>query len=98
MFTTKNRKTGVGYTLLELYSEGELIIIAGSDTTAVVILAAFFFNLSGHPEIQERLTRDILDTFSSNEDIRSGTTLQGCKYHTAFLQEAMRMAPPVCHR
>lgn len=84
----------MGYSLPELYAECELLIIAGSDTTAIVFSAAFFY-LARHPEIQEKLAREILSTFSSYDEIKAGPKLQGSKYLTSFLQEAMRMAPPV---
>jgi cytochrome P450 len=77
-----------------LYAECELLIIAGSDTTAIVISAAFFY-LAHNPRIQEKLTREILLAFSSYDEIKAGAKLQDCRYLTAFLHEAMRMAPPV---
>lgn len=94
LFNAKDPETGVGYSLPELYAECELLIIAGSDTTAVVISAAFFY-LSRYPESQEKLAQEILSTFSSYDEIKAGPKLQGCQYLTALLQEAMRMAPPV---
>lgn len=71
-----------------------MLIIAGSDTTAIIISAAFFY-LSRNPEIQEKLAKEIRDTFENYDDIKAGPTLSGCKYLTAFLQEALRMAPAV---
>lgn len=94
LFNAKDPETGHGYSLPELYAECELLIIAGSDTTAIVISAAFFY-LSRHPAIQEKLAREIASTFSSYDEIKAGPKLQNCKYLTAFLHEAMRMAPPV---
>lgn len=94
LFNAKDPETGEGYSLPELYAECELLIIAGSDTTAIVISAAFFY-LSRHPEIQDKLAREILDTFKNYDDIKAGPALNGMKYLTAFLHEAMRMAPPV---
>jgi cytochrome P450 len=41
------------------------------------------------------LANEILSTFSSYDEIASGSKLHSCIYLTAFLQEAMRMTPPV---
>lgn len=94
LFSAKDPETGEGYSLAELYAECEVLLIAGSDTTAIVMSAAMFY-LARHPHIQERLAQEILSTFSSYEEIKAGPKLQGCKYLTAFLHETMRMAPPV---
>jgi cytochrome P450 len=83
-----------GYDLDELYAECELLTIAGSDTTSAVLSAVFFY-LVRRPEIQEKLKEEIFSTFSSYNEIKSGSKLASCKYLTAFLQEAMRMTPPV---
>jgi cytochrome P450 len=94
LFNAKDPETGEGFSNAELYAECELLIIAGSDTTAIVISAAFFY-LARNPEIQDKLAKEIMSTFSSYDEIKAGPKLQGCKYLTAFLMEAMRMAPPV---
>lgn len=94
LFNAKDPETGLGYSLPELYAECELLTIAGSDTTAIVISAAFFY-LSRNPAVQEKVAREILSTFSSYDEIKAGAKLQSCKYLTAFLNEAMRMSPPV---
>lgn len=95
LFKAVDPETGErGYSLDELFGECELLTIAGSDTTSIVLSAAFFY-LARRPEIQAKLANEVLSTFSSYDEIRSGSKLQSCKYLTAFLQEAMRMTPPV---
>lgn len=94
LFNAKDPETGTGYSLSELYAECELLTIAGSDTTAIVISAAFFY-LSRSPEVQKKLAQEIQATFTGYDEIKAGTKLQSCKYLTAFLHEAMRMSPPV---
>ncbi|KAF3027581.1 hypothetical protein E8E12_000202 [Didymella heteroderae] len=94
LFRATDPATGErGYSLDELYGECELLTIAGSDTTSVVLSAAFF-HLARHPRIQRKLSEEILSTFTSREEIRA-SKLHSCKYLTAFLQEAMRTTPPV---
>lgn len=94
LFNAKDPETGTGYSLPELYAECELLIVAGSDTTSIVLSAAYFY-LSRNPEVQERLAREILSTFGSYDEIKSGAKIQSCTYLTAILMEAMRMTPPV---
>ncbi|KAF1933771.1 cytochrome P450 67 [Didymella exigua CBS 183.55] len=94
LFNAKDPETGTGYSLPELYAECELLIVAGSDTTAIVISAAYFY-LSRNPSVQEKLALEIHSTFNSYEEIKAGPKLQSCNYMTAFLMEAMRMSPPV---
>jgi cytochrome P450 len=94
LFKAQDPDTGEGYSLPELYAECELLTIAGSDTTAIVISAAFFY-LARNPEIQSKLAQEIKSAFGSYDEIKSGSTITSCKYLTAFLQEAMRMSPPV---
>ncbi|KAJ8108073.1 hypothetical protein OPT61_g8425 [Boeremia exigua] len=94
LFGAKDPETGTEYSTSELHAECELLIIAGSDTTSIVLSAAYFY-LSRNPRIQERLAQEIQSTFASYDDIKAGPKLQSCTFLTAFLMEAMRMAPPV---
>lgn len=95
LFRAVDPETGKkGYDLNELYGECEVLTIAGSDTTSVVLSAAFFY-LARNPAKQEKLAQEIRSTFSSYDEIKSGAKIMTCKYMTAFLQEAMRMTPPV---
>lgn len=87
-------ETGRGYTKDELFGESESLIIAGSDTTAISTAAAFFY-LSRNPPIQKRLAKEIALAFSSADDIKSGTALYSCQYLRAFIDETLRMSPPV---
>jgi cytochrome P450 len=95
LFKAVDPETGKrGYTLDELFGECELLTIAGSDTTAIVLSAAFF-HLARRPDVQAKLANEIVSTFTSIDQITSGSKLQSCKYLTAFLEEALRMTPPV---
>ncbi|KAF4980974.1 hypothetical protein FZEAL_3131 [Fusarium zealandicum] len=87
-------ETGKGYSRDELFGESESLIIAGSDTTAISTAAAFFY-LSRNPEVQGKLAKEITSAFSSADEIKSGTTLHSCRYLKAFIEETLRMSPPV---
>ncbi|KAK9786770.1 hypothetical protein SCARD494_11074 [Seiridium cardinale] len=71
----------------------ESLIIAGSDTTAI-IMSAMFFYLARNPAIREKSVREVLSTFSSPDEIMSGSKLGSCQYLRAFIQDALRMTPP----
>lgn len=94
LFNAKDPVTGTGYSLPELFAECELLTIAGSGTTAIVLSAVYFY-LSRSPAVQEKLAQEILSSFTSYDEIKAGLKLQSCKYLTAALHEAMRMAAPV---
>lgn len=83
-----------GYDLNELYGELELLIVAGSDTTSIVMSAMLFY-LARNPEIQVKLAEEVRSVFAKPEDIVGGAQLQSCKYLKAFIQEACRMNAPV---
>lgn len=86
-----------GFPLQELYGECESLIIAGADTTAIV-LSALLFYLARHPDVQARLAREIDTTFAQqggSRAIQAGAALHGCTYLRAVIQEALRMTPPV---
>jgi cytochrome P450 len=95
LFHAVDPETGKrGFPLEELYGECESLIIAGSDTTAIVMSAMLFY-LARNPAVQAKLAAEIVAAFSSSAEIKSGSKLHGCKYLRAFIQEGLRMTPPV---
>lgn len=95
LFHAEDPETGTrGFPAHEMYGEAELLIIAGSDTTAIV-MAALLFYLVRNQGIQAKLVDEIRSAFSSSSEIKSGPKLQSCKYLRAFIQEGLRMTPPV---
>lgn len=95
LFNAEDPETGTkGFPAHEMYGEAELLIIAGSDTTAIV-MAALLFYLVRNEAVQAKLVEEIRSTFSSPSEIKSGPQLQSCKYLRAFIQEGLRMTPPV---
>lgn len=94
LFHARDPETGNGFPMDELWGEAESLIIAGSDTTAVV-LAAMFFYLAHYPQAQKRLANEVFETFPSAQDIVSGPKLQSCAYLRVVIQEVLRMTPPI---
>ncbi|KAI1763864.1 cytochrome P450 monooxygenase-like protein [Hypoxylon sp. FL1150] len=76
----------------ELRAESSLLIIAGSDTTAVS-LSGIFFYLTGDPPRYQKLVDEIRSTFESVEEIVHGPKLSGCTYLRACIDEGMRLTP-----
>ncbi|KAL8981373.1 MAG: hypothetical protein Q9205_003823 [Flavoplaca limonia] len=95
LFHAKDPLTGgPGYTRAELRVETSLLVIAGSDTTSTVIPAMFFY-MTRNPRIYEKLTSEIRKTFHNVGEIHSGPQLSSCRYLRAFIDETMRLNPPV---
>ena len=65
----------------------------GSDTSAITMCATFFY-LTSNPKAYDKLAREIRETFSSVDQIRSGSLLRSCNYLAACVNESMRMSPP----
>ena len=76
----------------ELAAEANLLVVAGSDTTAVIISGIFFY-IARNPGPYEKLIKEIRNTFDSVDEIVSGPKLSSCKYLRACIDETMRLAP-----
>lgn len=67
------------YTESQLRMEARLLVVAGSDTTAIT-LSAIFFYLTNDPFRFQKLVKEILDTFSSADEIVHSPKLSNCVY------------------
>ncbi|KAI1424304.1 benzoate 4-monooxygenase cytochrome P450 [Xylaria sp. FL1777] len=76
----------------DLRAESNLLIIAGSDTTAIS-LSGIFFYLTGDPPRYQKLVDEIRTTFRSLDDIIYGQKLQSCTYLRACIDEGIRLTP-----
>ena len=91
VYQAVNPETGKrAYSHVELMAEINLLVTAGSDTTAVII-SAFFFYIVRQPRIYKRLLKEILDTFDSADEIVGGLKLSSCKYLRACIDETLRI-------
>ncbi|ANB11684.1 hypothetical protein AWJ20_4505 [Sugiyamaella lignohabitans] len=95
----KDPETGEGFTMNELWSESNLLIVAGSDTTSTALAATLRY-LALYPQTQKRLAQLVRQHYSSADEIRSdpatGATISSkIPYLRACIDEAMRLAPPV---
>ncbi|KAJ7499687.1 cytochrome P450 monooxygenase pc-2 [Mycena latifolia] len=69
------------------------ILIAGRDTTAATLTFGVYV-LAEHPEIMERLRKEILSTVG-NSKMPTYDDLRSMKYLRAFINETLRLYPPV---
>ncbi|KAK3367963.1 isotrichodermin C-15 hydroxylase [Podospora didyma] len=79
----------------ELVANAQILVMAGSETTATLLAAAAYY-LMRNPQTQHRLEREIRSAFANEGEITaastSGTSLP---YLLAVLNEALRMHPPL---
>ncbi|KAL8948209.1 MAG: hypothetical protein Q9222_005584 [Ikaeria aurantiellina] len=95
LFQAKDPQTGgPGYTEDELTEESDLLVVAGSDTTSTTF-AAMFFYMTRNPAVYRKLISEIRTNFKNADDIRAGPLLTSCRYLRSFIDESLRMNPPV---
>ncbi|KAL9618147.1 MAG: hypothetical protein Q9160_007097 [Pyrenula sp. 1 TL-2023] len=80
------------YTDHDLRSEANLLIIAGSDTTATSLCGIFFY-LTRNERPYTKVVQEICSTFTSAEEIVSGPKLLSCHYLRACIDEGLRITP-----
>jgi cytochrome P450 len=93
LFNTKTPDTGLpAFSAEELTAEANLLLIAGTDTTANA-LSALWFYLTRNDRVYRKLAAEIRTAFESVDDIKGGAKLSSCQYLRACIDEALRMAP-----
>lgn len=70
-----------------------LLLIASSDTTAVA-LTSIFFELACHPEVVERLRKEV-DEYYGQHDKPDPSSLGRLPYLEACVDETLRLHPPI---
>ncbi|RYP03582.1 hypothetical protein DL764_005043 [Monosporascus ibericus] len=77
----------------ELMSNSSVLIIAGSETTAIY-LSGITYHLMLNPRVMKKLTHLVRSTFASEDDITPNLVTE-LEYLTAVLKEGGRTYPPV---
>lgn len=77
----------------EILKMANLLIIAGSETTATLLSGATF-HLLKHPAAMEKLVTEIRTSFPDPAEM-TFASLSKLKYLHACIQEGLRMYPPV---
>lgn len=95
LFNGIDRETGSRFTPKELAGESELLIIAGSGTTAGALSACLFYLVHDRFGRLDRLVREIRESFTSVDEIAySNAKLTNMHYLRACIDESLRMNPP----
>lgn len=76
-----------------LHFTATTLIVAGSETTATLLCGVTYLLLK-HPNILDRVTREVRTTFKSEEEITL-ISVGSLSYMLACLNEALRCYPPV---
>ncbi|BCR85958.1 cytochrome P450 [Aspergillus chevalieri] len=92
LLNAKDPETGKGLTTPELWGEANVLMIAGSDTTATTLAGTIFY-LVRNPHAMARLKQEVRESFDSVEEIISGPRLNELVYLKACMDEAMRLSP-----
>ncbi|GIK04354.1 hypothetical protein Aspvir_008435 [Aspergillus viridinutans] len=79
----------------ELIANAEILILAGSETTAS-LLSGVTYLLLQNPSAYQQLVNEVRSTFSSEEEINFISVNQ-LTYMLACLDEALRMYPPIAN-
>lgn len=77
----------------EIEAGASLFIIAGSETTATLLVGATFHILK-NPSVMANLTQEIRGSFPREEDITMNSTAP-LSYLHAVIEESLRMVPPL---
>jgi cytochrome P450 len=88
---SQDKKAG-GMTKPELMGVANLLIIAGSETTAT-LLSGVTYHLLRNPRVMEKLVAEVRSKFISEDQINL-TSVQSLDYMLAVLDEALRIYPP----
>ena len=81
-----------GLTLEELYSNASLLVLAGSQTSAVTCGSVTWFLLK-NPSAMEKMQKEISCSFRSIDDI-TFASIARLPYLRAVIKEALRLHPP----
>ncbi|KAK8092313.1 uncharacterized protein PG998_014996 [Apiospora kogelbergensis] len=87
------RKDKGNMTPEQIFENSNVLIIAGSETTATVMSFATYL-LASHPHVMARATEEVRAAFRTESDIDL-LNVQSLRYLLAVLDEAMRMYPAV---
>ena len=92
----KNSDSKKALTETEIELNMALFISAGTDTTATTLTGWTYF-VCTHPEVYERVVREVRDAFEGDEDIK-WENVRKLRYLEATIYEALRLFPPVSRK
>ena len=93
-FMLRSRGKEHGLSDVELSSNSDTLIVAGSETTAT-LLSGVTYHLLSSPETYARCVAEVRNTFASEAEISFKSASAKLPYMLACLDEALRLFPPV---
>ncbi|KAJ5153956.1 uncharacterized protein N7500_009395 [Penicillium coprophilum] len=79
-------------TRAEIHSNGFILIVAGSETSATLLSGCLFY-LCSTPHVMSQLVAEIRSTFKKESDM-TFRSVENLKYMNAVIEESLRMYPP----
>ncbi|KAI1434436.1 putative cytochrome P450 monooxygenase [Xylaria sp. CBS 124048] len=83
----------LGLTYEKVVNNADILVFAGSETTATLLTGATFF-LTTNPEVLKKLEQEVRSAFKSENEITL-TSVNSLSYMLACLNESLRCYPPV---
>ncbi|PYH70638.1 cytochrome P450 [Aspergillus vadensis CBS 113365] len=90
----RNHHTNDGLTHEEIVANANVLIIAGSETTATLLCGITYWLLKT-PDALEKVTTEVRSTMKSETDVTATLVAAKLPYLQACIDEAFRMYPPV---
>ena len=90
----RNHDTKDGLTHEEIVANANVLIIAGSKTTATLLCGITYWLLKT-PDALEKVTTEVRSTMNSETDVTASLVAAKLPYLQACIDEAFRMYPPV---
>ncbi|KAJ5371982.1 hypothetical protein N7517_003988 [Penicillium concentricum] len=76
----------------EIHSNGFILIVAGSETSATLLSGCLFY-LCSTPNVMDQLVAEIRSAFKQDSDM-TFRTVENLKYLNAVIEESLRIYPP----
>ncbi|KAK8765874.1 hypothetical protein V5799_007345 [Amblyomma americanum] len=80
--------------MIEVATNAMDIFLGGYDTSRLT-LTSWFFLMGKHPDVQEKMRKEILEAYKNEGEFLSIKTLQSLQYTNQVINETLRMFPPV---
>jgi cytochrome P450 len=91
LLAARDPATGAGMPAQQLRDEVMTLLFAGHETTALALTWTWYL-LARHPEVAERLRRDVATVLAGR--VPTGADLPSLPYIRMVVEEAMRLYPP----
>jgi cytochrome P450 len=76
----------------QITAEASSVMLAGTETTAS-LLTWMFYELTKHPEVKEKIKKEMESVFGGNDEL-TGEKLRQLKYSRQTINEVLRLYPP----